>query len=459
MFPIEKLTSGMMNSLLFYVSVIGLLLFIAVILRTKVKLFKKLFIPASLIAGLLGLILGQYGLKIFPADMMASFATLPGRLISVVFAPMLIGVVLPKPKQVAKMVGPQLIFGYIGDFIQIAVPFLVVALILGPLLGVNEMLASIVEIGFCGGHGTAGGMIEVFNELGWTDGGPLALTSATVGLFAGIVAGMIIINYGVRKGYTTFLKTDDTVDNESEDIIPKNKQVKGSSITINKDIVEGFAFHMSLIGIAILIGWIILFYLKRLTGLKLPLFPMTMIGGLIVQLIISKTKYKDAVDVQTLSRIQGLALEILIVAAVATIKVPVIVQYALPLSVLMIVSVLALVFYFFYFGPRMFKNQWFENAIVNFGMLAGVTAVGLMLLRTVDPDMKSDAGKAFALRAPFFSPFVGGGLLTSILPLLANNYGTLKIGIIFMALILLLLGAAKILGFWNKPLHKAEKSL
>jgi len=49
-------------------------------------------------------------------------------------------------------------------------------------------------------------MIDVYNSLNWPDGGDLGLTSATVGLFMGIVGGMILINYGVRKGYTTVLK-------------------------------------------------------------------------------------------------------------------------------------------------------------------------------------------------------------------------------------------------------------
>jgi len=51
---------------------------------------------------------------------------------------------------------PQLYFSYIGDFIQIGIPFIISALILEPIWHVNPMFASVVEIGWAGGHGTAG---------------------------------------------------------------------------------------------------------------------------------------------------------------------------------------------------------------------------------------------------------------------------------------------------------------
>ncbi|MCT4619158.1 MAG: hypothetical protein N4A62_07195 [Marinisporobacter sp.] len=451
MFPTEKIASGSLNTLLFYCAVMGILLFVATILRVKVKIFKKLFIPASLIAGIMGLILGQYGLGIIPVEMTQSWGALPGRLITIVFAPMLIGLSIPNPKKVGNLIGPQLLFGYIGDFLQIGIPFIITALILKPLWNVNDMIGSIVEIGWCGGHGTAGGMIDVFKQLNWEDGGPLGLTSATVGLFMGIIIGMIIINYGVRKGYTSVLKVSNNMSSDqSYDIIPQSKLKPAAMTTINKDIVESFAFHGSLIAIAIFIGWILQKQIAAGLNIGMPLFPMAMIGGLIVQVIISKTEFADAIDVGTLHQIQGLALEFLIIGAIAAIKVPVVVAYAAPLLILMLSTAVMTITYFFWVGPRMFKDDWFEHAIVNFGALTGVSAVGLMLLRTVDPEMETEAGKAFALRAPFFSPFAGGGLITSMLPILAAKYGALKTGLIFLGVMVGLLILAKVLGFWQE---------
>lgn len=91
MIPTEAITSENLNSLLFYFTVMGLLLVLAIFVRLKIKIFKKYFIPASLIAGILGLFLGPYGAKLFSEEMVSTWGALAGILISVVFAPMLIG--------------------------------------------------------------------------------------------------------------------------------------------------------------------------------------------------------------------------------------------------------------------------------------------------------------------------------------------------------------------------------
>ncbi|HHY04514.1 MAG TPA: sodium:glutamate symporter [Thermoanaerobacterales bacterium] len=449
MFPSEAITSSSLDALLFYCSLLGILLFIGVILRLKVNIFKKLFIPASLIAGVIGLILGEYGIGLLPTEITQSWGALPGRLITVVFAPMLIGMELPNIKKVGKTIVPHLYFGFIADFLQIALPFIVSALVLEPVWGVNKMFGSIVEVGWAGGHGTAGGMSDVYQSLNWADGGDLGLTSATVGLFVGIIVGIIIINYGVRKGYTSIIKSSSELNiNAENDIIDPSEREANSIATINNDVVESYAFHSSLIAIAIFIGWIFQGLVKKYTGLEMPLFPMAMIGGFFVQLAIGKTKFAQAIDVNTLQRIQGIALDFLIVSAIASIKIPVIINYALPFLILMLVAGISLVAFFFWAGPKLFKENWFENSIINFGFLSGVAAVGLMLLRTVDPDMETDVGQAFALRTPIFEPFLGGGLITSILPILAVKYGSLKTGLAFLVIALVLIVLAKFTGYW-----------
>ena len=92
MIPVTKITGGLVQTLLLYVSIIGLLLFVATLLRLKIRILKKLFIPASLLAGIIGMLLGPYFLKVIPATMMSSFGALPGQMITVVFACMLLGI-------------------------------------------------------------------------------------------------------------------------------------------------------------------------------------------------------------------------------------------------------------------------------------------------------------------------------------------------------------------------------
>ena len=51
-------------------------------------------------------------------------------------------------------------------------------------------------------------------------------------------------------------------------------------------------------------------------------------------------------------------------------------------------------------------------------MSTGTTATGFVLLRMIDPDLKSGAAEDYALAAPLSAPFIGGGMLTIAMPLL-----------------------------------------
>ncbi|MBB5175083.1 sodium/glutamate symporter [Texcoconibacillus texcoconensis] len=456
MFPGGVVESGSLNSLLFYLAVLGLILFTGTWLRLRINFFKKYFIPASLIAGFIGLILGPHILGVFPEEMVATWGSLPGVLITIVFAPMLIGMTLGSSKEASKFALPQLMYSYLGSAFQIGVPLLIAGLIIIPLFEVNELFGTVIEIGWAGGHGTAGGMTEVFTTLGWAGGSSVALTSATIGLLLGIFGGMIIINIGVKKGYTSIIKNQNQLKSaKQEDVSEKSAN---SYSALNSSVIESFGFHASIISIAILIGWVLQGAIDPLIP-GLPLFPMAMIGGLIVNIILAKTKYFKLIDRHTLQRIQGLALEFLIVGAIASISIPIVIEYAVPLIILTLVSILVLMWYFFYFGPRMFEKDWFEHSIVNLGTLTGVIAVGLMLLRTVDPEMKTDAATAYALRAPLFSPFLGGGLITALVPTLVITYNSIIVGIGFLIISIIVLVIASLLGIFKFNRRESNHSI
>ena len=75
-----------------------------------------------------------------------------------------------------------------------------------------------------------------------------------------------------------------------------------------------------------------------------------------------------------------------------------------------------------YLAPRIFRGAWFERAIAEFGQSMGVTATGLLLLRTVDPESRTEAAKAFGYKQLLHEPIMGGGIWTSIaLPLVVSR--------------------------------------
>jgi ESS family glutamate:Na+ symporter len=449
MLPVVKITGGTVQNLLLYVSVIGLLLVLATIIRLKVPLLRKAFIPASLLAGIIGLILGPHVLKIIPPEITASLGALPGQMIVIVFACMLLGI--QKTNDGATLTHNAisgLAWLWMTSFLQVGVVCLLCAFIFIPMFGVDPMFGSVFEIGFAGGHGTAGGMAQVFKQLGWADGGDVGKTTATIGLMAGIIGGMIIINYGVRKRYTKVL-TEPATGNTAKEVFPEEEREPAAHATVSSDVVEPFAFHLGIIGISVLIGWEIVYFFKTVFHYSLPLFPFAMIGGWIINAIVQRTEYRHLFDRKIFQRIQGMALEVLVVGAMASISIPIVLAYWMPLLIGSVAVCAMMVFLFFYLSPRIYTDNWFEHGIIRFGAFTGVAAVGYMLLRTADPKMETDAGTVYALGCPFMSPFIGGGLVTTAYPMLIQKFGALGAGGALIGGALVLFIILRIF-FWNK---------
>lgn len=432
MIPVEKIAGGTVGNLVYYVAIIGVLLLVATLLRLKIPFLRKAFIPASLLAGVIGLLLGPHIFKVIPADMMSSIGALPGHMITIVFACMLLGV--RNEKGSGKLYAHDMAAGlgwlWSNSFMQVGVASLLTGLIFAPMMGINGMFGSVFEIGFAGGHGTAGGMAAEFEKLGWADGGDLGKTAATIGLLCGIFGGMLIINIGVRKKWTKVL-TEPTKGNAAKEVFPEGEREANSYGTISNDVIEPFAFHLAVIGLSILIGRLITWGFGQIFGYKsLPLFPFAMIGGWLINMIAQRTPLRNLFDRKTFVRIQGMALEILVTGAVASISIPVVLQYWLPLLITTVVIMALMVFYMLWLSPRIFEDCWFEQGIIRYGAFTGVAAVGYMLLRSSDPRMETKAGAIYALNGPLMSPFIGGGLVTSLWPTLINKFGATLWGLI-----------------------------
>ena len=168
-------------------------------LRVNVRLFQRLYLPSSVLGGFLGLLVLQLTGGRLPEGGTAGWSALPGLLINVVFASLFLGVAIPSLKQIWRVAGPQLAYGQIVAWGQYVVGLGMVLVLLNPWFGVPALFGVIVLVGFEGGHGTAAGLAPTFERLGWEDGRDLGLASATVGLVAAVVVGMILINWAARR--------------------------------------------------------------------------------------------------------------------------------------------------------------------------------------------------------------------------------------------------------------------
>jgi len=382
----------------------SLLLVIAQILRSKVKFLQNFYIPSSVLAGILGLVLGPQVLGVIPwSSKIGSYAYL---LICIVFAGLYLG---KKDKLNVKKV-----FREVGDtfFINMATEFICFgsALVFGWVIikmafpNVFEQFCLLLPSGYCGGHGYASTIGTALNNLlGREDCVQIGQTFATLGLLTGLFVGIIIINYGARHGATRFIKRVDKLPEDCRTgIVPLGKRNSMGEETINPMSMDPLAWHLSLTLLATLIGYEFYNWYKRyLPNIELPIMCLTMIAGVLIQTIINHTSFKDTIDKKIETRIGSMITDYLVGFGIASISITVVHTYLLPIIILSLIGTLWPVLMVFFVGRRLFHNYWFERSIFIFGWCTGVVAIGVTLLRICDPGMKSkaldDYGTAYTL--------------------------------------------------------------
>ena len=294
------------------------------------------------------------------------------------------------------------------------------------------MFGGVLPVGFEGGHGTAGGMTETFAKYNWEAGKDFALACATAGIMGAVIVGMMLVNWAARKGYTTRKQNpEDVPEDDSIAVIPVDRRPEAGKLTISSNALETLSFQLAIVGIAIAIGWAGkqgLLAAGRasenanfmLFAKSFPLFPLCMLGGLILQVTANRFDSHKLIDYGLMKRIQNTALDFLVVAAIATIRIEAIAEGLVPFAMLVAAGIAWNVFCVMYLARRLLPDAWFERSIAEMGQSMGVTATGLLLLRVVDPDYESPAADAFAYKQILHEPFMGGGLWTSAaIPFLA----------------------------------------
>lgn len=386
-------------------TVLSVLLILGKALRISIPFLQRLYLPSSVIGGLLGLAILTACPAALPAGTVSAMRELPGFFINIIFATLFLGVAAPRPGTLATSVFPQFVLAQVVVWGQYAIGIGLCGFLLLPLFGVHPAFGNLLELGFEGGHGTVSGMSQAFLAKDWKDGLDLGYALATIGMVCGIIVGMGLVNWAYRNGHVKTVRPfDERSALERKGIhAPEARPVAGRQ-TVIADSVDSLAWHVAIVGIAILIGWTI----QRLIPLEgFPLFPLCMLGGILLQAVARLLRINLLIDREQMLRISGAALDFLSLSAVSTIKISTVAQNWIPLVILAVAGVLWTAGSVLFLAPRIFKDAWFERGIAEFGQATGVTATGLLLLRTVDPENKTPASAAFAGKQLLHEPAMG----------------------------------------------------
>ena len=441
-----------------------LLLLVGTALRQRLRWLKALGIPEALIAGLLGLLIGPFGLwSVFPEQVYSIWSQTPGVLISLVFATLFLGQRLPSPGVIWNRAAGQTAFGMVLGFGQYLVGGLLVLLLLQPLFGTSPLMAALIEVGFEGGHGTAAGLGPTFRELGFPAGETLGLAMATVGVLTAVLLGSTLVVFGRGRQW---LGRVDRARSDTAAVDPISAEerlnLERAAGTVDPDTprsmtIDALTLNVALAGGAVGLGILLKALLTGLGGVlggpdsanlirAIPVFPLAMVGGLTVQVVLQRTRQTDLASPVAQASLGSVAMDLLITAAMASLNLPLLEENWIPFVALAVAGLTWNVCALLFLAPRIFRDHWFERGIADFGQGTGVTATGLLLLRMADPRGRSRAMEAFSFKQLLFEPFLGGGLVTALSPVLIASWGLPLFSAAALALTLASLGFGLRLG-------------
>lgn len=377
---------------------IAALLIIGTIMRAKLRFIQSMFLPASIIAGILALIAGPNGLGLIPfSDQMGTY---PSILIAIIFG----SLPLVSPKldwhAIKTRVGSMWSYSQLVMVLMWGIGLLFAFLFINPFWAdIHNGFGLMLAAGFIGGHGTAAAIGATFEQNGWEEATSLAMTSATIGIISSILIGILLIKRGSAKGQTSLLASFSELPNELRTgLIPPESRIKSETDTVSSISIDPYVFHLALVMIIALSGY----YLSKLgavliPSVVIPVFSLAFLAGLLLKQLLNITNTVKYVSKDVVERISGSATDILVAFGIGSISISAVVHYAVPLLMLFIFGLLYAYIFFRILSRKFFAHYWFEKGIFTWGWTTGTVAMGIALLRIVDSKSESKTLDDYAL--------------------------------------------------------------
>lgn len=358
---------------------------------------QSLMIPASIVAGLLGLVFGPSGLGWLPfSDQLGTYSSV---LIVIVFACLAMANDF-NILQIKGRVAGFAAYSVLMYAAQVAIGMLAVLFILRPLFDSPDVFGALLFAGWAGGFGTAAAVGQVFTDAGQPELQSLAFTSATFGMLAGIVGGIIQAKIGAARGHIKEFAGMKRVPQEMRTglLAADSDRPNIGQHTFSAASIESLGFQVGIImGISAAAYGVSLWLGQLFPAVSFPVFSLGFIVGLLVRVLFRVGHFTRFVDSGSLNSISGTATDILIVCGIASISPQLVVSHAAELALLFAVGLVLCLLLGVLVAPRVLTGAWFEKQIFTWGWATGAVATGIALLRIVDPKLSTETMEDFAI--------------------------------------------------------------
>ena len=456
-----------MNSFMTAFGLASVALCIGAFLRAKIPALRNMLVPASVIAGVIGVIFMNLAAK-FHLNIgtdSAMFTDIVDNLFTISFISICLTGSSKSQENTAKhMMKGALGMGSIWCLLYALTPLMGFGIIylIGRQFDMTSVYGTLIPFAFTQGPGQAASYGKLYETFGWENAAMVGVTFAAIGFIVAFAVGIPAAKLGVSRGIA---KNCGTIDSSIlKGYLRKEEQtnymVKDTTCSSN---IETLSFHFALmgfcyifaIGISKVFALIPGFLGASMSGL---MFMNGMIAAYIVKFLMKKLKIDFLQEDVLQTKITGWTADYLVVCAFMAVGFQVLGNWILPIIAESLIITAVTFVICFYFGQRIGGSNDFERTLGLYGTATGTVPSGIALVRIIDPEFKTSTAIELGLMNLVML------LSTPVyLVLLAMASGDLSAKIampILAGLCLVYLAVMKLTGTWGKKTfdwnHKEE---
>lgn len=394
------------------IGTISILILFANILRRKVVLVQKTLMPTSILAGFILLFLRATGVLTVS---LALLETLTYHTLALGFIAMSLKVP-EKTSSSNALIGSKSGALIVSTYLVQALTGLIISIVLGYTLmpGLFKASGILLPMAYGQGPGQANNVGSTYETLGMIGGRSFGLSLAAMGFLVACIVGVISLNVFSRQGRLQQVKekallsgsvTIDTYQQENE--IPISESIDKFSMQCALIIGLYLITYMATNGLCRLLDMISPGLASSVGTLLWGFnFIIGSVMAIICRTILSLLRSKGIMHRQyqnnyLLSRISGLAFDIMIVTGIASINMEDLTGYWLPFILMSVIGAITTYIYLFYMCKKLYPDYVYEGFFSMYGMLTGTISSGILLLREIDPNFETPAANNLVVGSSF----------------------------------------------------------
>ncbi len=395
-----------MNSFMVAFGLASVALVIGTFLRAKIPFLRNMLVPASVIAGILGMIFMNVmeQCEISIGTDMNMFTTIVNELFTVSF----ISISLTGSKKNGDNTQKEMMKGIVGMGVVWCLLYALTPLlgygiikVCGGSFDMDSVYGTLIPFAFAQGPGQAAAFGTIYESFGWENAAMIAVTFAAIGFVVAFGVGIPAAKLGISRGIAKhggklnesiikgYLKKEEQTDMMIRDT------------TCNSNI-ETLSYHFALIGLCyvVAIGISKIFALipgflgSSMSGL---MFVNGMFAAYIVKFLMKKFDVDFLQEDVLQSKITGWTADYLVVCAFMAVAFNVIGDWILPMLIECAIMTVVTFVVCFYFGQRFGSDNDFERTLGLYGTSTGTVPSGIALVRIVDPEFKTNTAVELGL--------------------------------------------------------------